>query len=134
MKVFAGLGLVLSLIAFMSCTSNPASRDTSTDDVRRVMTNETGNSTELVQDQASTQYTAEDVAKHNNKSDCWLIVNNGVYNVTSFIGEHPGGPGEIIKHCGQDISSLSSEHPGGPFGSPRVQEELAPLKVGDLAQ
>lgn len=50
-------------------------------------------------------YTLTDVAKHDTKSDCWLVIENNVYNVTSFIDQHPGGE-EILKGCGKDATSL----------------------------
>ena len=36
-------------------------------------------------------YTRKQVAKHNKKTDCWLIANNNVYDVTKFIEKHPIG-------------------------------------------
>jgi hypothetical protein len=36
-------------------------------------------------------YTLADVAKHNSATDCWMVINDKVYDVTSFIDEHPGG-------------------------------------------
>ena len=50
-------------------------------------------------------YTASDVAAHASASDCWTIVDGKVYNITSFIPSHPGGPA-IIQACGKDGSSL----------------------------
>lgn len=37
--------------------------------------------------------TLEDLNKHNTKSDCWIAVHSKVWDITDFIGEHPGGPG-----------------------------------------
>ncbi len=50
-------------------------------------------------------YTLTDVGKHDNRSDCWLVIDNNVYDVTSFIGQHPGGD-EILKGCARDATSL----------------------------
>ena len=48
-------------------------------------------------------YTATDVATHNTAGDCWLIINNQVYNVTTFIPIHPGG-NAIVPYCGADAT------------------------------
>ena len=35
-------------------------------------------------------YMKEEVAKHSTKEDCWLIINEEVYDVTEFMDIHPG--------------------------------------------
>lgn len=50
-------------------------------------------------------YTLDDVKKHNKKTDAWLVINNKVYNVTSWINNHPGGL-IIMKGVGKDASTL----------------------------
>lgn len=51
-----------------------------------------------------TEFTAEEVAKHNREDDCWVIVKNVVMNLTSFLDNHPGGRGSILKFAGQDAT------------------------------
>lgn len=46
----------------------------------------------------------DDVLKHNKKDDCWVIVHGKVYDVTSFLDEHPGGSGIILKYAGKDAT------------------------------
>ncbi|MCJ1236310.1 hypothetical protein MMC14_004290 [Varicellaria rhodocarpa] len=46
----------------------------------------------------------EEVAKHNKKHDCWVIVHGKAYDVTEFMPEHPGGPNIILKFAGKDAT------------------------------
>ena len=45
-----------------------------------------------------------DVAKHNSKTDCWVVVDGQVLDVTSFLGEHPGGELAILTFAGKDAT------------------------------
>lgn len=46
-----------------------------------------------------TNFSLEEVAKHNQKNDCWLVLEGKVYNVTEFVGIHPGQDA-ILEGCG----------------------------------
>jgi cytochrome b involved in lipid metabolism len=41
-----------------------------------------------------------EVSKHNKASDCWMIINGNVYDLTSYVG-HPGGS-TYVPYCGTD--------------------------------
>lgn len=61
-------------------------------------------------------YTLAQVAEKNNKDSCWTIIDGNVYDITSYVPNHPGGEAEILKICGQDGTSLfnkPSEHVSG---------------------
>merc|ERR1719486_437956 len=61
--------------------------------------------------------TLEEVAKHNNKSDCWVVVNGQVLNVTNFLKDHPGGELAILTFAGKDASEeFNMIHPPDVVG------------------
>jgi len=49
--------------------------------------------------------TKEEVAKHNSKASCWVILNhNTVLDVTNFLKDHPGGELAILTFAGKDAT------------------------------
>merc|ERR1719321_353477 len=49
-------------------------------------------------------FTKEDVATHNSKASCWVILHDRVLDVTSFLGDHPGGELAILTFAGKDAT------------------------------
>lgn len=47
----------------------------------------------------------EEVQKHNTKDDCWLLIDSKVYDVTPFLGLHPGGGQLIVDAAGHEATS-----------------------------
>jgi nitrate reductase (NAD(P)H) len=43
--------------------------------------------------------------KHQTNSDCWIIIDNVVYDVTPFLKDHPGGSAPILALAGRDASA-----------------------------
>merc|ERR550537_1895244 len=48
--------------------------------------------------------TKEEVATHNNKSSCWVILHDRVLDVTDFLKDHPGGELAILTFAGKDAT------------------------------
>ncbi|KAH9909094.1 FMN-dependent dehydrogenase-domain-containing protein [Xylariomycetidae sp. FL2044] len=46
-----------------------------------------------------------EVAKHDNKESCWVVVHGKAYDVTEFLPEHPGGMKIILKYAGKDATA-----------------------------
>ncbi|GAB4861553.1 hypothetical protein Ancab_036746 [Ancistrocladus abbreviatus] len=49
-------------------------------------------------------FTFEEVAKHDRKNDCWLIISEKVYDVTPFLDDHPGGDDVLLGATGKDAT------------------------------
>merc|ERR1712216_416724 len=62
-------------------------------------------------------YTMEDVAKHNTKQSCWVVLDGKVLDVTSFLSEHPGGELAILTFAGKDATEeFNMIHPPDVVG------------------
>jgi fatty acid desaturase/predicted heme/steroid binding protein len=73
------------------------------------------------------KYTLAQVAKHDKRDDAWLVVENKVYDVTSFVASHPGGRDTIMSQVGRDgTDAFASFHPA------HVEGMLAEYYIGDL--
>lgn len=74
-------------------------------------------------------YTKAQVAEKNTRSNCWVIVNESVYNLTDWINKHPGGSGSIASLCGQDATSAFEGKHGGEARPSSILESyyLGPL-------
>lgn len=112
------LAIVLPALILVGCTS------TST------IGNNTGSNS---QGNSSASFTAAQVATHNNASDCWTIISGNVYNITSYVGQHPGG-NEILRACGTDATALfTGTDPSGRRHSGVAENILSTMQVGTLA-
>ena len=76
--------------------------------------------------------TSDQVAQHNSVNDCWLIINNKVYNVTSYINLHPTGPESIISQCGKDATIAFNTKGGKGSHSQKAQDALINYYVGNF--
>ncbi|XP_034535146.1 cytochrome b5 [Notolabrus celidotus] len=49
-------------------------------------------------------YTLEDIRIHNLSNDTWLIIHDKVYDITTFLEEHPGGEEVLLEQAGSDAT------------------------------
>ncbi|KAL1960359.1 hypothetical protein VTO42DRAFT_8319 [Malbranchea cinnamomea] len=74
------------------------------------------------------QFTYKEVSEHNTKKDLYVVIHDKVYNVSSFVDEHPGGEEVLLDVAGQD-STEAFEDVGH---SDEAREILEGLRVGTL--
>lgn len=46
----------------------------------------------------------EEVSKHNMREDCWIVINDKVYDVTQFLEKHPGSAKPLLFYAGRDAT------------------------------
>ncbi|KAJ8087261.1 fatty acid alpha-hydroxylase [Marasmius tenuissimus] len=54
-------------------------------------------------------FDAEDISAHKSSSSCWVSRNGRVYDITSFLPDHPGGDDIVLKYAGQDIGAAMAD-------------------------
>ncbi|CAN8073270.1 unnamed protein product [Agarophyton chilense] len=76
----------------------------------------------------SKAYPMVEVARHTSSSSCWMVIDSKVYDVTSFLLEHPGGDDILLDSSGRDATREFEDV--GHSSDARAQ--LAELLIGDL--
>ncbi|CAJ0823627.1 3996_t:CDS:2, partial [Entrophospora sp. SA101] len=79
------------------------------------------------------RYTVEEVARHNDISDLWVIHNKKVYDLTDFVTDHPGGPELLKDWAGKDVSNILSD-PSSHLHSEIAYEVLLESCIGEVVQ
>merc|ERR1719182_908221 len=73
----------------------------------------------------------EEVAKHNNKQICWVILHDRVLDVTKFLGDHPGGELAILTFAGKDATEeVNMIHPPDVVGKYAPDATIGALGEG----
>jgi cytochrome b involved in lipid metabolism len=76
-------------------------------------------------------YTLAQVSVHGDASSCWTIIGDSVYDVTSFIGKHPGGESKILRICGKNGTGVFEAQHGGES---RPESTLTQYRIGAYEQ
>lgn len=79
---------------------------------------------------AGAAYTLAQVREHASTTSCWAAVSGSVYDLTTWIGQHPGGAAAITGLCGTDATAaFTAQH--GDDQAP--QQRLAGFRIGALS-
>jgi len=52
---------------------------------------------------------AEEVRSHNTEKSCYVTIDERVFDVTSFIEDHPGGGDLILEYAGKDVKHIMKD-------------------------
>jgi len=119
---------VVVIIGVLISSQQPENTSTTTPTIIDTSTTQTTVSTR----NAVATITKTDVAKHNKATDCWIIIDQNAYNVTSYLNAHPGGRAIIIQMCGKDATTVYNAIRGGSGHSSRATRELSSLFVSTV--
>ncbi|XP_070284118.1 fatty acid desaturase 2-like protein FADS2B isoform X3 [Myotis yumanensis] len=75
-------------------------------------------------------YSWQEIQRHNQETDQWLVINRKVYDVTSWADRHPGGRRVLNHYAGEDATDV--------FRAMHLELDIArlylkPLLIGELA-
>lgn len=113
-KLLAGVAISFLLIG---CTANNQNINLNT------------NQAAISKSNNSQTYSLAEIAEANNTSKCWTTINSKVYDITSYISKHPGGPQKIMQICGKDGAGLFQNQHGD---QPKPEQILASFQIGVL--
>jgi cytochrome b involved in lipid metabolism len=103
--------------------------DRTGDGISPVVITPTSSPSTSAQAQTAATYTMVQVQAANTASKCWSVISGKVYNLTSWISQHPGGSSAILGLCGKDGTAAFSGQHGGQA---RPASELAGFYIGNL--
>lgn len=96
--------------------------------------NGVSNSNNQVVGAGNISLTVDEVGRHNSVGDCWLIIDGSVYDVTNYLGVHPGGAYTITPYCGKDGSQAFATKDIGTPHSPSAASILKSFYLGRLGE
>ncbi|XP_010518344.1 PREDICTED: cytochrome B5 [Camelina sativa] len=71
-----------------------------------------------------------DVCKHKCKNDCWILIHGKVYDISTFMDEHPGGDNVLLAVTGKDASTDFED----VNHSDDAKEQMKKYCIGDVDQ
>ncbi len=75
------------------------------------------------------RYALAEIASHKDAKSCYAAIGGSVYDLTPWIGAHPGGAENILLLCGRDGTKEFIEQHGE---SDKAVSRLASFKIGTL--
>ncbi|ROR72509.1 cytochrome b5 domain-containing protein [Bogoriella caseilytica] len=73
--------------------------------------------------------TLAEVEENDSPDSCWAVIDGTVYDLTDWIGRHPGGADRIEQLCGTDATELFTQQHGGSQGP---EGQLENFEIGTL--
>ncbi|KAK4190649.1 putative cytochrome b5 [Podospora australis] len=78
----------------------------------------------------SQQITKAEVAQHKDEKSMYIIVDDGVYDITNFLEEHPGGAKILKRMAGKDATKAFWKY----HGKGVLEKYGGKLKIGTVKE
>jgi cytochrome b involved in lipid metabolism len=76
----------------------------------------------------------DELARHGRATDCWMAIEGGIYDFTSYVATHPTVPEVIIPWCGKEATEAFNTKGYGSPHSPAARAMLPKYLVGKLRE
>ncbi len=78
-------------------------------------------------------FTPAEVAGHAKPGDCWMAIDDVVYDFTAYLPRHPADPDPMAAWCGKEATEAYRTKTQGRPHSPRADQLLPSYRIGRLA-
>ncbi len=72
------------------------------------------------------------MAAHADKTDCWVAIKGGVYDLTDYLPDHPAPPAILADWCGKEATEGMRTKGYGRDHSPGAWQMLEDYRIGEL--
>ncbi|MEK6927401.1 MAG: cytochrome b5-like heme/steroid binding domain-containing protein [Nanoarchaeota archaeon] len=94
------IALIVLIVIFSIFLVRPNPSNSTAQDNSQIVQTNSQDTSQTPSSQPQNGITLQQLSQHNSQSDCWIGYNDKVYDVTSFLPNHPGGVNAIARHCG----------------------------------
>jgi len=125
-RIFLTLAVMLAILISLGCTQD--SDKVSTSDSAGIPKPSSSDGPKDIADRPiqeptpevlETKISPEMLVRHNNENDCWVAYESIVYDITDYLGIHPGGKDKLVEVCG--TSSEFEQAFTGKHGTSKVE-------------
>ena len=81
---------------------------------------------------AERSFSLDEVARHADESDCWMVINGKVYELSTYLPDHPSRPSIILPWCGKEASEAYRTKMKERPHSPQADRLLEIYYIGPL--
>lgn len=71
-----------------------------------------------------------EIARHAAAEDCWMAINGVVYDITSYIPDHPSNPRIVLPWCGKEATEAYRTKTCGRPHSAEADSLLKKYRIG----